>query len=492
MNDDSTRLDEDEIRDRMRKARDPSLPGVMAEDVEAKCLRWLWPGYLPLGMFCGLEGDPGEGKSLICVDIAARITTGARFPDGTSAKPGNVIIISGEDDEALTLRPRLEAAGADLSRVRLWTRDLPTLPGDLRRLLRVIRADDARFVALDPVDCFYGGKIDPNTNPSVRRVLRPLADSASELNCTICGVRHLNKDAKVAKAIYRGSGSIGFAGQARAVFLANPTREDPELRAFARVKGNLSKRPPTLGYRIVEASVTSTDGSQIKTQKIEWTGSIDATADDLLREPEPARRGPKPDKLEAAKALIAKALANGGWRPSEPIIEAAKQEDISYRTVMDAAEALHVAKTKKGFAGGWHWSLPAEPPDNSATSANPNGDKDSTEDAEPAENSATSENSATLVDGGIPAFLPETFKAQLRERGYTPDQIAKMRPAEALVILREDSGGNSATSKMQSYFPGDSATSTKPFSPNDSINSGGPQNPEDAEFPNPLDDADTF
>jgi hypothetical protein len=287
MYENSTGLDEEEIRDRMSKARDPSLPGLMASDVEAKRLRWLWPGRLPLGMFCGIEGDPGEGKSLLCIDIAARITTGAQLPDGTSAKPGNVIIISGEDDEALTLRPRLEAAGADLSRVRLWTKDLPFLPDDLKKLLRTIKADQARFVVLDPMDCFYGAKIDPNSNPSVRQVLCPLADGASELNCTICGVRHLNKDAKVGKAIYRGSGSIGFSGQARAVFLANPTRDDPEVRAFARVKGNLSKRPPTLGYRIVEATIAASDGTTIETQRIDWVGELILSADDLVGEAEP-------------------------------------------------------------------------------------------------------------------------------------------------------------------------------------------------------------
>jgi len=138
--DDNSNPGEDDIRDRFKNARDASLPGVMASDVQPKRLRWLWTGRLPLGMFCGVEGDPGEGKSLICIDIAARVSTGREFPDGTKPEPGDVIIISGEDDPAITLRPRLEAAGADLSRVCLWTKNLPALPGGLNELLRVIKA----------------------------------------------------------------------------------------------------------------------------------------------------------------------------------------------------------------------------------------------------------------------------------------------------------------------------------------------------------------
>jgi AAA domain-containing protein len=398
--DDNSDGREEKIRERVRNARDPSLPGAMASDVEAKRLLWLWPGYLPLGIFWGLEGDPAEGKSLVTLDFAARITTGADFPDGAKCKAGNVIIISGEDDPAITLRPRLEAAGADLSRARLWTSDLPQLPRDLSKLLRVIKADNARLVILDPVDSFYDDKIDPNSNPSIRRVLGPLYLAASELNCSICGVRHLNKDAKVGKAIYRGSGSIGFAGQARAVFLVNPTREDPELRVFARVKGNLSKPPPALGYRIVEATATAADGDEIKTQKIVWTGPVNTTADDLLREPEPARRGPKPEKLEAAKAFLREALKDGLEHQSDQIIAEGKEQGISKTTLNDAAAKLAVKRQKVAYVGDWLWSLPHGDSGNSDSSTNPHAEKGFSEDPESGQNSDSWRNSDSLGEPG--------------------------------------------------------------------------------------------
>ena len=335
--------------------------GVMAMNVKARPLRWLWRYRIPRGMICGFEGDPGEGKSLIVADLTGRITSGADFPDGAPCMAGNVIILSGEDDDAVTLRPRLEAAGADLSKVRLWTKHLPILPAELSRLTEVIKADSAVAVFLDPIDVFYGDKIDPNSNPSVRKVLHPLADAAAALDCAIVPVRHLNKDIKTGRALYRGSGTIGFTGQARSVFLANPTPDDPEVRAFARVKGNLSKPPPTLGYRIVEAEISDGDGGTIKTQKIVWTGELNLSADALVREPMPEARGPKPDKLETAIAFLRELLKDGAELPSEEIYAQAKTQGIARGTLWKAKDELGIKARKKGMVGDWLWYLPSSP-----------------------------------------------------------------------------------------------------------------------------------
>jgi RecA-family ATPase len=155
MYDNNTGLDEDEIRERMRAASDPIIPGRLASEVNPRSIRWLWPGYLPRGKLAEIIGDPDQGKSLIVASLAASITAGAGFPDGfASPLVGNVIIISTEDDDEDTLRPRLEAAGADLTKVRIITvRDrLPILPGDVKELKRWILADKALALFLDPLD----------------------------------------------------------------------------------------------------------------------------------------------------------------------------------------------------------------------------------------------------------------------------------------------------------------------------------------------------
>src|SRR5882757_7458235 len=79
---------------------------------------WLWPWRLALGKLAILDGDPGLGKSLVTLDLCARLSTGRPFPDG-SPSPGvyNAIVLNGEDGDEDTIGPRLQALGADLERV---------------------------------------------------------------------------------------------------------------------------------------------------------------------------------------------------------------------------------------------------------------------------------------------------------------------------------------------------------------------------------------
>jgi hypothetical protein len=327
--------------------------GVFACDVKAEPVRWLWSGYMPRGKVSDFQGDPGQGKSLLCVDIASRISAGGKFPDGSQAEGGNVIIVSAEDDAGDTLRPRLEAAGAELKRVRLITvRDrLPTLPDDLPQLRDITDADKAVLICFDPLDAFISDKIDSHKNQSIRRLIAQLATLAAETGIAVLVIRHLNKDSKTSNPMYRGGGSIGLNAAARSVFVIGSTTENPDLHVLAWVKGNLGKKPPALGYRIVEREI----GGEIKTAKLDWLESpLDVTARDLLREPVETRaRGPKPDKLEAAKALIAHELGDGVEHPGAHLDAAARVAGISIRTMNDAARALGVRRRKGGFADGW-------------------------------------------------------------------------------------------------------------------------------------------
>src|SRR4051812_6408341 len=90
-------------------------------EIEPETVRWLWEGRIPFGKVTILEGDPGVGKSTMALDLAARVSRGAGMPAtrGTSdeAPAGTVIIYSGDDGLSDTVRPRLEAAGADVRKI---------------------------------------------------------------------------------------------------------------------------------------------------------------------------------------------------------------------------------------------------------------------------------------------------------------------------------------------------------------------------------------
>src|SRR5689334_14990742 len=86
-----------------------SLRAQRLSDIPVRSVQWLIPGLVPLGAITLLVGEPGHGKSLLTAHWAAEVTTGAT--------PGHAIFAAGEDSVSAVLRPRLEAAGADVSRV---------------------------------------------------------------------------------------------------------------------------------------------------------------------------------------------------------------------------------------------------------------------------------------------------------------------------------------------------------------------------------------
>src|SRR5262245_32049901 len=116
-------------------------------------MTWLWPGHLPIGQLVLLDGDPGVGKSLLTLDLCARITTGQEFPDGAAAvEPANVLLLNAEDSARELIRPRLAAARANIERVTVWHRNPGEpwlgLPGDLKELEIALERLRPRLVVL--------------------------------------------------------------------------------------------------------------------------------------------------------------------------------------------------------------------------------------------------------------------------------------------------------------------------------------------------------
>ncbi len=182
----------------------PLLPrGVRtAEDVQERAVSWLWEGYLPAGMLVGLIGDGELGKSLFMLDLAARVSSGRDMPDGSPSREGRAFILSNEDTDTVVKR-RLQAAGADLSRVLLNDDDAEPweFPRDAQRLRRLIRAADVRLVVLDPIKDYTPSARDRDEK-SVRDAIRPLKQVAESTGAAIVLIRHINK----------GQGTAGFRG----------------------------------------------------------------------------------------------------------------------------------------------------------------------------------------------------------------------------------------------------------------------------------------
>src|SRR5262245_49573253 len=162
-------------------------------------LTWLWPKRLALGKLALLDGDPGLGKSLLALDLCARLSTGRPFPDGTpSPGPANALVLNGEDGDEDTVRPRLQGLGADLDRVFVLDRADQAggplrLPAQLDRLEEAVRLTRARLLVIHPIMAFLGEDVLTMSDQSVRRLLHPLGQVATRHECAVKMVRHLNK-----------------------------------------------------------------------------------------------------------------------------------------------------------------------------------------------------------------------------------------------------------------------------------------------------------
>jgi putative DNA primase/helicase len=133
---------------------------------EAEPRRWLWPERMELGRLILIGGEVGSGKSLVACDLAARTTTGGPWPDGAAGSPpGSVLLVAPGDDVSDQIRPRLEAAGADIERISVLAFD-PTGPArrddsPFRALLKAIEGAieelvDCRLVVIDPLRLSIG------------------------------------------------------------------------------------------------------------------------------------------------------------------------------------------------------------------------------------------------------------------------------------------------------------------------------------------------
>ena len=206
------------------------------------------------------------------------------MPDGSGGgAPGVALLMSAEDGLNDTLRPRLDAAGADPGRVATMVLGDAgiTLPRDIPAIRRAILLAGAKLAVLDPLMAYMGSHLKANSDQDVRQALSPLAHVAEETGCTILVVRHLRKS-ESSTAIYRGRGSIGIIGQARIGLAVAQDPGDANKRVLMVTKSNLGPMPTSLSFGLAQWTGTLSDGSDYGASYVVWHGKSDRTAEDSL------------------------------------------------------------------------------------------------------------------------------------------------------------------------------------------------------------------
>jgi hypothetical protein len=325
---------------------------VKASDIESEAVRWAWQGWLPLGMISLFVGEPGQGKTTLACELAARLTRG-ELPGDLYGMPSSVLILSYEDVWKTTLKPRLEVADADVELVRfLRCRDrgrVIDLTRDLPDIEAIVRENKAKLLVIDPlVAGMPAGEVNSHREQDVRSVLAPIAALAEQAEMSMLGLGHLTKSAT--RAILAAGGSVGFAGAARSMLLFGLDLDDARgtygpARVLAHVKTNVGARRPSLRVSVGLALTAKL----IQTSQAAIGEECDFTADDLVGK-DSRRETPK----ERATKFLRELLADGP-HPAQEVLDLAAENGIAQRTLKRVKDEIGVEAYQQERA--WFWKL---------------------------------------------------------------------------------------------------------------------------------------
>ena len=329
-------------------------------DVVVEPVEWFWDLRLARGKITILGGDPDIGKSQIAIDAAARLSRAVHWPHGAKAPLGSTICLCSEDGVADTVRPRAEAAGADLSKVHVLESRLVrnnrvtrfNLQDDLDILAAAIdQVGDAKLVNIDALTS-YVGKVDNNSQSDIRQVLDPLSQFADEKGVAILGIMHPPKGAQTS-AIRSFAGSFAYVQSARLAFFVQK-EQDSDRNLLLSVKNNLGPKAINKGYRIATKQISF----GIVAPYVQWDDApVDVTADQAIAQAAAARRGGS--SLADAKEFLRDLLADGPV-DAKSVLAGAKENGISERTLDRAKGDLKIKSEKDpgSLDGNWKWRLP--------------------------------------------------------------------------------------------------------------------------------------
>ena len=328
------------------KKAEPCLKLIHMDQVEVEELECLFYPFIPYGKVTIIQGDPGEGKTTVVLQIIAKLTKGEAILSETSegkseeigVEPINVIYQTAEDGLGDTIKPRLLAAGADCSRVLVIDDQEQPLTMVDARLEEAIIQTKARLVVLDPIQGFLGVGVDMHRANEIRPLMKRISVLAEKYQCAIILIGHMNKNSN-GKSSYRGLGSIDFQAAARSVLIVGRVKDEPEIRVICHVKSSLAPEGDAIAFRLD------------KEKGFRWIGKYDISVEDLLSGD---GRG---QKIRSAKEFLKEILANGSMEQAK-IAEEAEERGIKKKTLWNAKKELQIDSVKIG--NKWFWMLQDE------------------------------------------------------------------------------------------------------------------------------------
>ena len=320
----------------------PPPPNIITmSEVQATAVKWLWYPYIPYGKITLIQGDPGDGKTTFILAVSALLTNGKPMPecDSTVALPETVIYQTAEDGLADTIKPRLEAVGADCARVVVIDESERPLSFSDKRIEQAIAVTKAKLLILDPLQAYLGVDVDMHRANEIRPTFKALSGVAERTGCAVIVIGHMNKMAGgQTKGLYRGLGSIDIAAAVRSILLVGRDKDNPNTRVMAHLKSSLAPEGCPIAFELDD------DGFR-------WVGAYEIELDDLLN----GTRAERQNTKEAQAVSLILEMLRDGEMPCTEIYSRLSEHGIGKRTAENAKQTAGVRAFKKGAA--WHWAI---------------------------------------------------------------------------------------------------------------------------------------
>ena len=224
---------------------------TLYSEVQSTDVRWLWYPFIAIGKITLLQGDPGDGKSTMMMNLIAELSKGGKTPDGKPVgTPQRVIYQCSEDGVSDTINPRLERCGADCRKVAFINEETYScLTLDDERIRQAIIEFRPRLVVIDPIQAYLGSDLDLQIAGRARKLMRRVGMWAAGYDCAIVLIGHLNKK-EGSKGLYRSLGSIDVVAAARSVLQVERDAENRDIRIVHQIKNSLAPTAEDIRFSI--------------------------------------------------------------------------------------------------------------------------------------------------------------------------------------------------------------------------------------------------
>jgi hypothetical protein len=288
-----------------------------------KRVEWDLENRIPQHAYTLIAGEGKQGKTSVVTAFTAAYSTGGELIPGLGHLPcGHVFFLSAEDDPERTIRPRLEALGANIDNVDILEASFKLLAKDGKtKLVNLTSLQDLQYWAevlnrrpdgvafiIDPLPSYMGKGINDRVNAEVRQVLEPFAKLLTDHRRTLIGITHLGKSIDGRNAIQRVLDSVAYSNLARATHFVSRDPDNPKRRLFMPGPCNYADADtPSIAFTIGLRDIPDDEGGMISVAVPEFDPvTVAANADEVVnRQSRRSTRGPAATEIpKLAKLLL--------------------------------------------------------------------------------------------------------------------------------------------------------------------------------------------